>query len=96
VELDGDLPYSRDMYLKISPPYSHEDIPNDTNRRCPEKYYAVVTNAAANYRCYAGWGWDNQEWTARDNCINANGTWIPLNYAYNAYTCEMKEHQNTP
>ena len=90
------LSYSRDMYLKITPPYSHEDIPNDTNRRCPEKYNSVVTNAAGDYRCYAGWSSDNQEWTARNNCINANGRWIPLNYSYSPYTCQMKEHEHTP
>ena len=75
------------VYRIISLPYLHEDIPYDSQKRCPRNYNAPTADGTN--QCYAGWSWTNSEWDSLINCTTSNGTWIPKDYRYNAYTCEM-------
>jgi hypothetical protein len=41
-------------------------------------------------RCIAGYTRTCAEKCAKNNCIKANGQWIPLDYMKNPYTCQMR------
>ncbi len=58
---------------------------NYTN--CPNGYRNTIPDKDG--KCYAGWDWNFQEGDARRECANSRGTWIPLNYWFNPYTCKM-------
>lgn len=59
---------------------------------CPRGYSNEQADSLG--QCYAGWGWTFQEGDARRECASSNGTWIPKDYRYNAYTCKMPNTEN--
>ena len=82
------------MFRTITPPYLSEDIPYDSVKRCPQYYNSE--KADGNDRCYAGWSWFMTEANAQWFCNDSRGTWIPLDYRYNAYTCQMNKTLAAP
>ena len=58
---------------------------------CPQNYRPSQTGD-----CVAGWSWECGEDCARNNCAVANGTWIPLDYSSNPYTCRMPDSTRQP
>lgn len=65
-------------------PYSSPE--QTQNVKCPEGYSGP--NADGN--CTATWSSECGTSCAKDRCAQAGGTWIPLDYANNPYTCKMK------
>ena len=55
------------------------------NTLCPPGYSGP--NADGN--CIASWSYACGEDCAKNKCAEAGGTWIPLDYRYNPYTCKM-------
>ena len=55
------------------------------NTLCPPGYSGP--NADGN--CIASWSYTCGEDCAKNKCAEAGGSWIPLDYRYNPYTCNM-------
>jgi hypothetical protein len=56
-------------------------------KACPPGY----TGPNDDNMCITGWTSACGEGCAKSKCSAAKGSWIPLNYGYNPYTCQMGE-----
>jgi len=59
--------------------------PADKPFVCPQGYGVGPDNT-----CLIGWSKECGQACAEDRCRKAGGTWVPLDYRYNPYTCRMK------
>jgi hypothetical protein len=62
-----------------------------TPAKCPPGYNKPTADVNNNNYCYAGWSSECGEGCANQKCVTNGGTWIPKDYRYNAYTCQMSE-----
>ena len=62
-----------------------------TPAKCPPGYDNPIADVNNKNYCYAGWKADCDDLCVKKNCISNGGKWIPLDYRYNAYTCQMAE-----
>ena len=61
-----------------------------TQAKCPPGYNNPTADINNNY-CYAGWSNECGEECHKSQCAASGGTWVPLDYRYNAYTCQMAD-----
>jgi len=62
-----------------------------THSKCPPGYNNPRADVNNNNYCYAGLSNECGEGCHKSQCASSGGKWIPLDYNYNAYTCQMKE-----
>lgn len=62
-----------------------------TPAKCPPGYNKPTADVNNNNYCYAGWSSECGQDCANEKCVTNGGTWIPKDYRYNAYTCQMSE-----
>jgi hypothetical protein len=62
-----------------------------TLAKCPPGYNSEFADPNNNNYCTSGWSESCGESCRKQSCIDNGGKWIPLDYRYNAYTCQMAE-----
>lgn len=84
--VDGCLPYTGADINKNTLVGSYgANCKAQVSTKCPPGY----SGPNAYNVCTAGWSQDCGEECAKSKCSAAGGTWIPLNYSYNPYTCQF-------
>ena len=62
-----------------------------TPAKCPPGYNKPTADVNNKNYCYASWKTECNEACAKKNCVSNGGKWIPADYRYNPYTCQMAE-----
>ena len=62
-----------------------------TQAKCPPGYNKPTADVNNNNYCYAGWSSECGQACAKEKCITSGGTWIPMDYRYNSFTCQMSD-----
>jgi hypothetical protein len=62
-----------------------------TPAKCPPGYNSPTADINNNNYCYAGWSNECGEECHKSQCAASGGTWVPLDYRYNSYTCQMAD-----
>jgi len=88
----GGCPYCRRRRSPPPPPAKVEangcptGLQPNSNGKCP----------GSGQCCTTGWSASCNQACATQRCTSTGGSWIPLNYASNAYTCEMPVPPTNP
>ena len=62
-----------------------------TPAKCPPGYNNPTADINNNNYCYAGSTNECGEECHKSQCASSGGTWVPLDYRYNSYTCQMAD-----
>lgn len=62
-----------------------------TQAKCPPGYNKPTADVNNNNYCYAGWSSECDQACAKEKCVTNGGTWIPMDYRYNSFTCQMSD-----
>ena len=62
-----------------------------TQAKCPPGYNKPTTDVNNNNYCYVDSSPDCNQACAKEKCVTNGGTWIPTDYRYNSFTCQMSD-----